>query len=101
VLINPLFDPRGERNAVLVGRFSGQYDEARLRQMLSRIGVRVQTNLDLSTDFLIVGSEILADEFGEPLEEPLQPSDLPVYKQAQADGVQIIPIQRIREYFVL
>lgn len=101
VIVNPLYDARGERNAVLVGRFSGQFDEPRLRQLLGRIGVNVQSQLDRSTDFLIVGSEIFTDEFGEPLEEPLQPSDLPVYKEAEATGVQIIPIQRIREFFTM
>jgi len=101
VLINPVYDPRGERNAVLAGRFSGQYDEKELRDLLARMGINVQSALDLTTDFLIVGSEIFVDEFGEPLETPLSPSDLPLYKEAQANGVQIIPIQRIREYFVL
>ena len=101
VLINPVYDPRGQRNAVLAGRFSGQYDEKELRALLGRMGITVQSSLDLTTDFLIAGAEIYVDEFDEPYEQPLQPSDLPIYKEAEALGVQIIPIQRIREYFVL
>lgn len=101
VLINPVYDPRGERKAVLAGRFSGQYDEKELRALLSRMGITVQSSLDLTTDFLIAGDEIYVDEFDEPYEQPLQPSDLPVYKEAEALGVQILPISRIREYFVL
>jgi hypothetical protein len=101
VVINPVFDPTGERRALLVGRFSGAYGEKELRALLSRLGISVQERLDLTTDFLIVGGEIFVDEFGEPLEEPLQPSDLPAYREAEALGVQIVPIQRIREYFVL
>ncbi len=101
VVINPVFDPTGERRAILVGRFSGAYGEKELRALLGRMGVSVQERLDLTTDFLIVGGEIFTDEFGEPLEEPLQPSELPVFREAEAMGVQIVPIQRVREYFVL
>jgi hypothetical protein len=100
VIINPLFDPSGGRNAILVGRFSGAYNENELRLLLGRMGINVQPDLDRTTHFLIVGSELWNDpETNEPLEEPLQPSELPLFKNAEAMGVQIIPLQDIREFF--
>ncbi len=100
VIVNPLYDPVGGRNAVLVGRFSGAYNQEELSSLLSRMGIHVQPDVNRETHFLIVGSELWNDpETNEPLEEPIQPSDLPKYKNAEALGVQIIPLQDVREFF--
>jgi len=99
LIYNPVYDPSGERHAVLVGRFSGTYNEKELAGLLADIRVMVQKSLDKTTDYLIVGSELYYDEDGEPLEEPVQPSELGVYKEAEAMGVQIVPLKQIREYF--
>ncbi|MEO0650628.1 MAG: hypothetical protein AAFZ65_08120, partial [Planctomycetota bacterium] len=99
-LINELYDPSGERTAVLIGRFDGAYGEGTLRALLDRIGIRVQDQLALTTDFAIVGSELYVDEFGEPYEEPIDPSELPVYSAAVDQGVKVIPLQQVREFFV-
>lgn len=99
VVFNPLFDPTGERHALLIGRFSGGVNEKELGALLANMGVKVQTKLDKSTDFLIVGSEMYSDENGQPLEAPIAPSDLPVYKDAVADGVQIVQLKDLRQYF--
>ena len=42
----------------------------------------------------------MQDEDGYPLEEPIEPSDLPVYQEAVAANVQIIPLSSIEEFFV-
>jgi len=99
IVYNPLFDPAGRRNAVLAGRFSGQYNEKEIRLLLADIGIFVQKNLDLNTDYLIVGSEIYVDENDEPVEEPIQPSELPVYRDAVAKGVQIVSLRDVARYF--
>ena len=99
LIYNPLYDPKGERNAVLIGRFSGTYNEKELAMLLAEIRIRVQPKVDQTTDFLIVGAELYVDENGEPLEEPLPPSELPEYKNAEALGVQIVPLQEVRRYF--
>ncbi len=102
VISNRLYDPVGGRNAVLVGRFSGSFNERDLAALLSKMGIQVQPKVDKTTHFLIVGSELWSDPAtGEPLAEPLQPSDLPEYKQAESLAVQIVPLQDIREYFRL
>jgi peptidoglycan hydrolase CwlO-like protein len=102
VVANRLYDPVGGRNAVLVGRFSGAYNEKDLKTLLDKMGIQVQPKVDKTTHFLIVGSEMWNDpDTGEPLTEPRQPSDLPEYKQAEALHVQIIPLQDIREHFRL
>ncbi len=102
VISNRLYDPVGGRNAVLVGRFSGNFNEKDLGALLAKMGIQVQPKVDKTTHFLIVGSELWADPAtGEPLAEPLQPSDLPEYKQAESLAVQIVPLQDIREYFRL
>lgn len=99
-IYNPLFDPVGRRNAVLVGRFSGEYNEKELAILLDEIGITAQKKLDLDTDYLIVGSEMYQDpETGETLEDPIQPSDLPVYKNAQELGTQIVSIRDLTRYF--
>jgi NAD-dependent DNA ligase len=102
VVANRLYDPVGGRNAVLVGRFSGTFNDTDLKTLLQKMGIQVQPRVDKTTHFLIVGSEIWSDpDTGEPLAESRQPSDLPEYKQAEALGVQIVPIQDIREHFRL
>lgn len=100
VVVNPLFDPTGERNAVLAGRFSGTYTRDELGVLLDRVGINVQEDLSLTTHFLIVGQELYYDPVtSEPLEDPLQPEDLPVYKQAEDQSVQIIPLQDLQAFF--
>jgi hypothetical protein len=101
VVFNPLYDPRGQRNAVLAGRFAGQWNEAQLKALLSEMGIHVQKELSLDTDYLIVGSELYADpETGEPLEEAMPVSELAIYKDAEAKGVLILPIRDLRNYFL-
>lgn len=101
VVFNPLYDPRGQRNAVLAGRFAGQWNEAQIKALLSEMGIHVQQELGLDTDYLIVGSELYADpQTGEPLEEPMPVSELAVYKDAEAKGVLILPIRDLRNYFL-
>lgn len=100
VVFNPVFDPTGERHAVLVGRFSGGVNETELKALLANMGVTVQKSVDKSTDFLIVGAELFVDENGQPIESgPVSPSDLPVYKDAVADGVQVVQLKDLRQYF--
>lgn len=101
VLVNELYDRDGGRNAVLVGRFDSTYNRNELGLLLKDIGINVQSRLDSTTHYLIVGSEIWTDEDGEPLEEPLQPSDLPIYKEAESLGVHIVPLQNVREFFTV
>jgi len=100
VIYNPLYDPVGERHAVLAGRFSGRFTESKLKILLKDMGITVQDSLDFNTDYLIVGSELFTDEEGNPLEGPLSPVELPVYKDAEASGVQIVSIKDLQGYFV-
>jgi uncharacterized membrane protein len=100
VVFNPLYDPTGERTAVLAGRFSGQFNEGELKVLLAQMGIQVQDKLGLDTDYLIVGSELFTDpETGEPLDEALQVSELPIYKDAEARGIKIVSIKELRSYF--
>lgn len=100
IIVNKLYDPTGGRNAVLLGRFSGTYTEPELKIFLQRMGIVVQPKLDLTTHFLIVGAELYNDpETNEPLEEPIQPSELRTYKDAEASGVLIVPLQDVRQFF--
>ncbi len=102
LIANRLYDPVGGRNAVLVGRFSGTYNEQDLKVLLGKMGIVVQDRVDKTTHFLIVGSELWNDPAtGEPLAEPVQPADLAEYKQGESLGVQVVPLQDIREYFRL
>lgn len=57
LLLNPLYDPKGERRAVLVGRFpltSG--GRKGVEQKLGDLGIKVAEKIDPSVDYLIVGS---------------------------------------------
>jgi predicted nucleic acid-binding Zn-ribbon protein len=100
IIYNPIYDPNSQRNAALVGRFSGTWNEKELRLLLEEVGIHIQDGVDKTTDYLIVGSEIYTDDDGEPLEEPSSPSEEPEYSNAVAMGVQIVPIKQIREYFL-
>jgi hypothetical protein len=99
LIFNPLYDPVGERHAILVGRFSGVMNEKDLRALLSEMGVVVQKSLDKTTDFMIVGAEMYTDDNGQPYPSPVQPTDLPVYKDAVAEGVQVVQMKDLRQYF--
>lgn len=99
VVYNPLYDPTGTRHAVLAGRFSGRFNEAELRLLLKEMGIVVQEKLEFDTDYLIVGADLFVDEEGTPLEDPLPVSELAVYKNAEASGVQIISIKDLQSYF--
>jgi hypothetical protein len=96
---NPLYDPRGQRYAMLVGGFSGEYAETKLKGLLGSMGITVQSKLDNATDFLIVGNEQFVDQDGQPVETAIQPSELPVYKEAVAQGVQVVLLKDLRSYF--
>ena len=100
-LFNPLFDPKGGRYAVLAGRFSGSFNQKELGALLENMNIQVENDLTALTDFLIVGSELFTDPVTkEPLEDPLPPSELSVYKDAQArGGISIIPLKDIQKYF--
>ncbi|MEM7517693.1 MAG: hypothetical protein AAF368_12325, partial [Planctomycetota bacterium] len=98
-IVNPIFDPKSERFAILVGRFSGSYSENDLTALLAEMNIKVQNSLDETTDYMIVGAELYQDEEGEPLEEPMQASELSSYKEAVAKGVQVVPLKDIRAYF--
>jgi predicted nucleic acid-binding Zn-ribbon protein len=100
IIYNPVYDPMSVRNAALVGRFSGAWNEKELRLLLAEVGIEVQDGVDKTTDYLIVGSAIYMDEDGEPLEEPRNPNEEPEYSNAVAMGVQVVPIKQIREYFL-
>lgn len=99
VVYNPVYDPSGERFAVLAGRFSGKYNERELTALLGQMGIKVQENLDLQTDYLIVGGELYSDADGNPLETPMQPTELPIYKDAESRGVQIMTVKDLQTYF--
>ena len=100
VIINPLYDPVGGRNAVLAGSFSGSWSHSELVTLLGNVGINVQDAIDETTHFLIVGNTLYNDpETNEPLEEPLDVKDLAEYKEAEVRHIQIIPIQDIRTFF--
>ena len=99
-VVNPLFDPETDRRAVLMGRFSGAYSEGEVVSLLQRMGIYVQDDLDVRTNYVILGSELYADpETGEPYDEPVSPTDLVEFKASQNYGVVPITIEQLREYF--
>jgi predicted nucleic acid-binding Zn-ribbon protein len=99
VVFNPVYDPKGERTAVLAGRFSGQFNETELKTLLANMGIKVQDKLAHDTDYLIVGAELYVDENGQTLENPLPPQELAVYKSAESQGTNIVSIKQLRDYF--
>ena len=98
-IYNPLYEPKSKRNAVLAGSIEGIYNKPELVQLFSEIGITVQDELSNTTDYLITGGPIFVDEDGEPLEEPLQVSDLAAYAEAKDRGVLIIPMRDVLQYF--
>jgi hypothetical protein len=98
-IYNPLFDPSGERHAVLLGRFSGALTDKDLKALLTGMNIQVQKAVDRNTDFLILGAEMYVDENGQPLAQPVQPTDLPTYRDAVAQGVQVVQLSELRKYF--
>ena len=98
-IFNPLFDATGERHAVLLGRFSGAMGESDLKALLAGMNIQVQKAVDKNTDFLILGAEMYVDENGQALAQPQQPTDLPAYRDAVAQGVQVVQLSDLRKYF--
>ncbi|MEM1452233.1 MAG: hypothetical protein AAF957_16255 [Planctomycetota bacterium] len=98
-IYNPLYEPKGQRNAVLAGAISGAYNEPELRLLFAEIGINIQNEVSNTTDFLITGGPLFTDADGEPLDEPLQVDQLPVYGAARDQGVTIVPIRDVLQYF--
>lgn len=90
---NPLFDPTGERKAVLIGRFSGRFSRSQLTALLADLNIKVQPAVDVTTDYLILGSEEI--ENGEP--KPF--SQNPEVKRAEQLGVVQLPMREIESFF--
>ncbi len=97
-VFNPLFDPTGLRYAALAGRFAGALDEQELTVVLGNMGIIVQPDLNEATDMLILGGDVMTDEYGDPLDEPVSPTDLPIYGEAEARGVSVVPFGTLRKY---
>jgi hypothetical protein len=98
-LVNPLYDPRGDRACLMVGSFSGRYAKDKVEGLLAGMGVKVQRSLDQYTDFVIVGSEMYTDAEGQPLDTPANPADAPEVKAAIAQGCQVVLLKDLRNYF--
>lgn len=99
-IYNPLFEAKGERNAVLAGSMSGSYNEPELRLLFAEIGINIQNEVSNTTDFLIAGGPLFVDEEGEPFEDgPMQVDQLPIYGEARDQGVTIVPIRDVYQYF--
>lgn len=99
IVYNPVYDPSGERTALLLGSFSGKYSKTQLEALLLSMGVKVAPKLDNSVDFLIVGGETYVDDNGQPLETAQNPAESPLYKSAVAQGVQVVDLKDLRNYF--
>lgn len=99
IVYNPVYDPSTPRNAILLGSFTGQFTQDKLEGLLASMGISVQKKFDKSTDLVIVGQEMYTDENKQPVETPIQPTDLPVYKEAVAQGVQVVLLKDLRGYF--
>ena len=98
-IYNPLYEPKGERNAVLIGTISGIYNREEAVNLLAEIGITVQDEISHTTNFVITGGPLFVDEDGEPLEEPKPVSDLPEYADAVDRGLVVIPMREVTQYF--
>lgn len=95
---NPLYEAKGQRYAVLAGRFDGVWNEKEVRILLDEIGITVQNEIDINTDFLIAGAaKAVENDDGEQVME--QVADTIVYKDAISRGLTILSIRDIEQYF--
>ena len=62
------------------------------------MGIIVEESVNSATDMLILGGDVTVDEFGDPLDEPISPTELPAYGEAQAFGVAVISFNTLRKY---
>ena len=70
-----------------------------LSSLLERIGINVQDKLSHTTNFCIVGAQLFSDpETNEPLEDPVDPTDLPEYRDAVAQNVIVVSLADIEEF---
>ncbi|MEZ6014217.1 MAG: hypothetical protein R3F49_03825 [Planctomycetota bacterium] len=95
---NDLYEAKGQRYAVIAGRFDGVWNEKELRVLLDEIGITVQDEIDINTDFLIAGAaRPVENDEGEQVME--QVADTTVYKDAISRGLTILSIRDIEQYF--
>ena len=74
--------------------FSGEKGD----HLLGQIGITVQDKIDINTDFLIAGAaQAVENEDGE--QEIVEVAETPVYKDAIAQGLTILSIRDIEQYF--
>ncbi|MFN0206949.1 MAG: hypothetical protein ACKVS6_11660 [Planctomycetota bacterium] len=76
LLLNPLFDPKGARKAVLIGRFPLSAGGRKgVEQRLKDLGISVSDKVDASTDYLIQGDPEFSNT-GEPQDMDSHPEVL-------------------------
>lgn len=73
LLLNPLYNPKSDRVAVLAGRFPLVVGGRKgIEQKLKDLGVTVREKVDASTDYLIVGNPDLSNT-GDPMDMEANP----------------------------
>jgi hypothetical protein len=94
VIANDLYTPELKRNILLVGRFVTPLTKSEIRSKLEAMGNTVFDKFSPSVDLVIVGREQLG-------EEAVKIQDMPDYQMAQKLSVEIVPLQRIRDFLRL
>ena len=87
VLVNDVFDPNRTLIVSLLGDGFGLYNQNDIRSKLEAIGIEVRENVNIETDFLLLGTAFFDEETGEVLDWGAYDS----HKAATSLSVTVVP----------
>lgn len=84
---NELYDPGRTPVAVLLGNGFGKMSNDQMKNMLTQVGIRVEPNVTVESDYLILGTPFFDPDTGELI--PWENQDL--YKSALSYSATVVP----------
>lgn len=91
---NDLYTKLLKRDIFLLGRFNEPYSKTEITKILEEMGNRVHDKLTPSVDLVIAGRKLLG-------EEAVELTEMPEYKQAINQSMEIVALRKIRDFLKL
>lgn len=88
-IYNDLYDPGRTPVAVLLGNGFGKLTNEEMKNMLTEVGIRVESSVTVESDYLIIGTPFFDPDTGELI--PWENQD--PYKAALSYSVQVVPFR--------
>jgi TolA-binding protein len=93
VIYNPIYDKNATVRFCIIGDLPGKYNKETAVRILRKLGAKVQTNVDIHTDFIVLGMR--------ESEDADEVTDRDDYRNAQRWGVEMIRARDLQAFLQL